>query len=102
MNIKEILETANAQIRTKFNVYFYDGRHQQQDQEKAITYFYECMEDTFLYICDDYNVEHIQIGTQSGIQKSNLKIINEETILSRHNGDTEGFWNGIYIAVLQK
>jgi hypothetical protein len=86
----------------KFNVYFYDGGHSEEDQEKALTYYYECMEDTFLYICDDYNWERVQRGTKNGIEKCNLNILEEKVILSKGNSDLDGFWNGIYIGILQK
>jgi hypothetical protein len=86
----------------KFNVYFYDGGHSEEDQEKALTYYYECMEDTFLYICDDYNWERVQRGTKNGIEKCNINILEEKVILSKGNGDLDGFWNGIYIGILQK
>ena len=89
-------------FRDKFNVYFYDGGHSKEDQEKALTYFCDAMEDRFLYICDDYNWPQVQEGTKIGIEKANLKIIEEQTLLSDYNGDKGGFWNGIYIAILEK
>jgi hypothetical protein len=91
-----------SQFLDKFNVYFYDGEHSELDQEKAITHYYDALDDTFLYICDDYNVPHVQAGTQNGIKKMNLKILDEQTLLSRHNGDKSSWWNGIWIAYLQK
>jgi hypothetical protein len=91
-----------SQFKDKFNVYFYDGRHQAIDQEMALTYYYDVMEDTFLYICDDYNWSYVQDGTKSGVEKCNLKIIEEQTLLCDKCGDASSWWNGIWIALLQK
>jgi hypothetical protein len=91
-----------SQFKDKFNVYFYDGKHQDIDQEMALTYYYDVMEDTFIYICDDYNWPYVQSGTKSGIEKCNLKILEQQTLLCDKCGDTDSWWNGIWIALLQK
>jgi hypothetical protein len=84
-------------FKHKINTYFYDGDHSYENQEKALTYFYDIFEDNFIYICDDYDWEIVQKGTHSGIKKANLKIVEEYT-LSR----SDNYWNGIYIAELSK
>lgn len=86
----------------KFNVYFYDGAHSELDQEKALTHFYDAMQDTFIYICDDYNWSRVQSGTRKGIEKCNLKILEEATLVANYEGDPDSWWNGIWIALLQK
>lgn len=91
-----------SKFKQKFNVYFYDGEHSELDQEMALTYYHEALEDDFLYICDDYNVPQVQEGTQKAISKLNLKIIEQQSLFSKHNGDTSSWWNGIWIAKLQK
>jgi hypothetical protein len=89
-------------INHKFNVYFYDGEHTHKDQELALTHYYNVLDNTFLFICDDYNWPQVQSGTKEGILKNNLKILDERTLLSNHNGDTTTWWNGLYVAVLSK
>lgn len=86
----------------KFNVYFYDGGHTELDQERALTYYYDCMDDTFLYICDDYNWSQVKSGTANGIAKCNLKVLEEQELLTSNTGDVDSWWNGIWIALLQK
>jgi hypothetical protein len=86
----------------KFNVYFYDGGHSELDQENALTYYYECMDDTFIYICDDYNWSRVKSGTSKGLEKCNLKVIEEATLVADYEGDPNSWWNGIWIALLQK
>lgn len=91
-----------SNLKSKFNVYFYDGEHSFEDQQRALTHYYDVLDDTFIYICDDYNPEHVQAGTKSGIEKANLKIVEERKLFSAKNGDTSSWWNGIYIAILKK
>jgi len=91
-----------SKFNKQFNVYFYDGKHSELDQEMALTYYYEALDNSFLYICDDYNIPHVKTGTQKGIEKCNLKILDEQTLPSKFNGDTSSWWNGIWIAHLKK
>lgn len=89
-------------LKSKFNFYFYDGDHSVESQEKALTYYLETLEDTFLYICDDWNCPEVQEGTRKGIEKTNLKILKEWTLPARFNGDTENWWNGLYVLYASK
>lgn len=91
-----------SKIEHKFNVYFYDGEHYEKDQEMALTYYYDVLDDTFIFICDDYNEKHVQNGTKNGLEKCNFKIIDERNLFSSHNGDITSWWNGLYVAILQK
>lgn len=91
-----------SKIQKKFNVYFYDGEHYPEDQEKALTYYYDVLDDTFLYICDDYNDRGVQSGTKSGLEKCNFKIVDDKELFSSGNGDTSSWWNGLYVAILKK
>lgn len=91
-----------SQFDYKFNVYFYDGPHSKDDHEKALTYYYDALDDIFIYICDDFNWDDVRAGTINGITNTNLKILEENTIYTDYNGDKESFWNGLYIALLQK
>lgn len=82
------------------NVYFYDGRHEAEHQEKALTHYVEFLTNPFIYIVDDWDYEPARIGTKSGIELSNLTIHKEWTL----NGSTtnKGWHNGMYIAVMSK
>lgn len=91
-----------SKIKHKFNVYFYDGDHNHKDQEMALSYYYDILDNKFLFICDDYNWPQVQSGTQEGLSKNNFKILEEKILLSKHNEDTTSWWNGIYIAILSK
>lgn len=84
------------------NVYFYDGDHTEEAQEKAFTYFNPIFADTFIAIVDDWNAEEVRKGTSSAFKKLNYKILFEEQFFTTKNGDTNSWWNGLYIAVIDK
>ena len=86
----------------KFNIYFYDGDHTVLSQEQALVYYYDLLEDEFLYVCDDWNAPDAKKGTQQGILKTGLKILNEWFLPAKFNGDKENWWNGVYVINAQK
>lgn len=82
MNIKDV------------DVYFYDGGHEEVDQYRAVTHFYECMKDSFILIVDDWNwKDRVEHGTLRGIEAKNIRIERQWT---------ESWWNGVGIFVLSK
>ena len=85
------------------NVYFYDGDHTEEDQKKALIYYYEFLANEFLIIIDDYNHAPVQFGTKGGIDyiRSLGGKIHKEWILNSSVGD-KGWHNGLYLAVVSK
>jgi len=88
------------------NVYFYDGQHEESDQEKALSYYYDCLEDIFVYIVDDWFWDFVRKGTYNGLKKNNLNIIYQKEYKEFYK-DTkanlpETWHNGISIFVLEK
>ena len=93
----------------KFNIYMYDGDHQRESHFKALVHYYDCLDDTFIYIVDDWNDERIRLGTYDAIQHLKLSVLYEKDIrLTSDNTHTpvhiarESWWNGIYVAILKK
>lgn len=94
---------------SKFNIYMYDGNHSNESHYKALLHYYECLDDIFIFIVDDWNWEDVRNGTLNSIQKLNLKVLYEKEIrLTWDNSVTpepllsKTWWNGIYVAILQK
>ena len=85
----------------KFNIYMYDGDHKEEDQYKALTYYINILDDVFIYVVDDWNVEHIRTGTKKAIDDLKLKVIYDKEVFAGRDG-RDGWWNGIYISVLEK
>ena len=93
----------------KFNIYLYDGDHKREDHEKALLHYYDCLDDIFILIVDDWNWNYVRDGTYDAMKKLNLKVLyNKEYLLTNDNSHTpyqeavDTWWNGIYIAILQK
>ena len=93
----------------KFNIYMYDGNHTNESHYKALLHYYDCLDDLFIFIVDDWNWRDVRDGTKNSIQKLNLKVLYEKEIrLTWDNSVTpepelsKTWWNGIYVAILQK
>jgi hypothetical protein len=95
-SIKEELNTKN------FNIYFYDGDHSEESHYQALTYFYDNLDDEFIYICDDWNWPEVKQGTFRAIKEKNLTIVQEWDLPSNGNSDKENWWNGLWVTILRK
>lgn len=100
------IETSNL---PKFNIYLYDGNHSAISHYLALDHFYNCLDDIFIFMVDDWNWADVRNGTKESIQQFNLKVLFEKEIrLTNDNSHTpqpiasETWWNGLYVAVLQK
>ena len=99
----------NVSNLSKFNIYLYDGNHSKDSHYKALTHYYSCLDDIFIFIVDDWNWEDVRTGTIYSIKDLSLKILYEKEVRltsdNSHTPDLEAkrtWWNGIYIAILQK
>jgi hypothetical protein len=93
----------------KFNIYMYDGNHSKESHYKALVHYYNCLDDLFIFIVDDWNWKDVREGTLDSIKKLNLNILYEKEIrLTNDDSHTpqplarETWHNGIYVAILQK
>ena len=90
----------------KFNIYMYDGDHSYDSHYKALTHYINCLDDTFIFVVDDWNWVDVRNATLQSIKDLNLKVLYEKDIklnndnISTH--DRNGWWNRIYVAILQK
>ena len=91
------------------NTYFYDGKHDYEDQYKAITHYYDVLANEFILIVDDYNWPQVQAGTLDALRDKQVEIkymkhlpANTTTIQSENGpmtfGDKELWWNGLLVA----
>jgi len=94
----------------KFNIFMYDGNHDVECHYNALIHFFNCLDDTFIFIVDDWNWLFVRNSTMAGIKKLNLKVLYEKEIRTT-NDDThppfgspeqQAWHNGIYVAILQK
>lgn len=96
----------------KFNIYFFDGPHEEQDQYDALSYALPCLDDTFILIVDDWNDPRPRNGTEKAISELNINVLFSLTIRTSNGVDVvypaphvleNSHWhNGYYIAVCKK
>jgi hypothetical protein len=93
----------------KFNIYMYDGNHDEHNHFNALKYYYDCLDNMFVFIVDDWNWEKVRTGTYTAFHQLKLTILYEKEIrLTTDNSHTpeplakETWHNGIYVAILQK
>jgi len=86
----------------KFNIYMYDGNHTKDCHYKALIHYYDCLDDIFIFIVDDWNWEDVRNGTYESIKQLNLTTLYEKEIYTPGNCTYDTWWNGIYVAILQK
>lgn len=93
-----------ANFSAPMNVYFYDGAHTHKDQELAFTYFDSILDDVFIAIVDDWNLDAPRKGTALAFRKLGYKILFQATIDTQRNGNgnRDTWWNGTYVAVVKK
>jgi hypothetical protein len=92
-------------LKGKYNVYFYDGGHTYEDHYRAITHFYNNLESMFIYICDDYSMDHIEKGTKDAFRDMDIQVITEFKLFGNQvipSSTTSGFWNGLYVSLCVK
>jgi hypothetical protein len=93
----------------KFNIYMYDGNHTKDSHYRALVHYYDCLDNTFVFIVDDWNWQDVRNGTYESIKLLNLSVLYEREIrLTTDNSHTspqlakETWHNGIYVAILKK
>jgi len=95
----------------KFNVYMYDGGHDYQEQYDALKLTQSALEDTFVFIVDDWNWERVRNGTFDAIHDLNLTVENSIEIRTMQQevwwapdiiGPASDWHNGYFISILKK
>lgn len=93
-----------------FNIYMYDGEHSKENHGRALTHFYDCLDNTFIFIVDDWNWRHVREGTLESFDHLKLKTLYSKEIRTTYDdrdvifgSPAQKAWhNGIFVAVLQK
>jgi hypothetical protein len=94
----------DTSLINKKNIYFFDGGHEIEDHVKAFTHYDSVLDDIFICVIDDWNHKYnnVKIGTNKAFEKLGYNIVYDVALPAKFNGDQELWWNGLYIAVIQK
>ena len=107
MDVDEALRRASAAVgkapnASRFNVYLYDGYHDVESQYNAFIHFDSVLDDVFIAIVDDWNWAAVRAGTSQAFDKLGYHVIHSMELSSDGNADWQGWWNGLYVAVVAK
>lgn len=93
----------------KYNIYLYDGSHEEEDQFQGIVKAQEALDDEYFLIIDDWNWDFVRHGTIRAINILNSHIIssieirttldNSHPQLAHEHSD---WHNGYYLAYIKK
>jgi hypothetical protein len=93
----------------KFNVYFFDGPHEEQDQYDGATMPQPAWDPTCILIVDDWNWDKVRNGTLRGLRDSGVTLEYSIALRTSLDGSTPAVqttfsdWhNGLFLAVVSK
>lgn len=97
-----------------FNVYMYDGNHDESSHFEALNHFLLCLDEVFIDIVDDWNCTDVQNDTYRSFEDNNVELIWKKEQLTTLDGShppkdqapfqrAKSLWHkGIAIFVLKK
>lgn len=86
---------------TKFDIYFYDGHHSEENQYKAFKVYDHLLSDVFIAIVDDWAWPQVKAGTFRAFDELGYQIIKKFEIDTIER-DPHGYWNGLIVALIRK
>jgi hypothetical protein len=84
------------------NVYFYDGAHDRDSQYLAFTHFNSIFAGRFVAIVDDCNWAEPREETKRAFKDLHYNVLKDWDLPGVYNGDQKGWWNRLYVAVVEK
>lgn len=96
-----VFETDLSKISLKSNVIFMDIEHTYESHYNFLNKFYEKIDNTFVYVVDDWNWLQVREATLKSIEDLKLKTLFKEEIFTKGE-DKNDYWNGLGIFVLNK
>jgi len=90
---------------TTFNVYFYDGSHNEADHARELSIALPHLDDAFLYMVDDFTVHpHVRRGCEAGLLAltDKVEVVSRMVYESNIENDANGCWNGLLVAWCRK
>jgi len=106
---RDSFATDPTSLGAPFDVYFYDGEHSYDSHVKAYTHFHPCLADTFITLVDDYQEKPGNPpfeATKHAFDRLGFSVIKSWYLFEETHdtvqGAMAGWWNGLYVAVVQK
>jgi hypothetical protein len=102
--LEQDFRTVDYSALGKFNVYLFDGPHDEQDQYDGVMIAQGVLDDTYVIIVDDYNWEKVRNGTMRALTDLGHTIVAHIDVRTNSPVDCErsDWHNGYFIAVVKK
>ena len=85
----------------RFNVYMFDGPHEEVDQYDGIMLVQPALEPSHILIVDDWNWSAVRKGTLRALCDADVEVKAAIEVRTKNNA-TPDWWNGYLLAALQK
>ncbi len=86
------------------DLFFFDGSHDTESHQKAVTHFFPMMADSFVFAVDDFGANesgfrHVQIATREALEwvKDEYEVEAEWNLLKEN-----GYWEGLGIFLIKR
>ena len=83
-------------------MYLYDGAHDAESQYKGVRDFLRYMQPRFVLLVDDWNSIDVRAGTRLALAETGVRVLREWVLPANYNGDVELWWNGFYVAIIDR
>ena len=87
--------------KDKVNMWFYDGPHDALSTARAVEYYASSFSQEAVLIFDDANWDGVVEGARKGINAIGAEVGYEKLLLCDVE-DSNSWWNGLYIVVINK
>ena len=89
---------------TRFNVYLYDGPHEEERHAAELAIAWPHLADEFLYIVDDYSWPQVRAGCGAGLlaMAVRLTVRSKNVYESTTLNDAARYWNELLVAGCEK
>jgi hypothetical protein len=84
-----------------FNLYFYDGDHEEEAQRQAILHGSRWLDRPSLIIVDDWQFAGVEAGTRAGLAAAQLTLGHEWTLSNEGINNAAAWWNGLWLGVVE-
>jgi hypothetical protein len=91
----------------RFNIYFFDGPHEEHDQYDGLALYDAALDDDFFFIVDDWNWPGVRSGTMNAIRDTGFDInfaIEIRTTQNNQHAEVHGadWHNGYFLSKLSR
>lgn len=91
-----------ALIPSGINVFFFDGPHDRDAQYQAFTYYNPVFADRFVALVDDWNNIEAKEETRRAFKDLGYKVRADWQLPGTPPRDEARWWNGLYVALVEK